>query len=139
MKPSIDNLRLIELPSHADGRGVLTSIEQQESIPIEIKRVFYMHNIVSDRGGHAHIDTDQVIIPLHGSFLVNAFDGEREREYVMNDATRGLYTPRLTFLQLHRFSPGAVCLVLANTKYDMRRSLRDRKAYLDHLADAGKA
>ena len=133
MKPSIDNVRLIDLPSHADDRGVLTSIEEAESIPIEIKRIFYMHQIVSDRGGHAHIDTDQVIIPIHGGFEVQAFDGQRTRDFRLNDAAKGLYTPRLTFLSLRDFSAGAVCLVLASTKYDYHMSLRDRQAYLEHL------
>lgn len=133
MKPSIDNVKVIELPSHADGRGVLTSIEEAQSIPIEIKRIFYMHQIVSDRGGHAHIDTDQVIIPIYGSFTVETFDGQRTKAHALDDATKGLYTPRLTFLTLRGFSPGAVCLVLASTTYDMKKSLRDRQAYLDYL------
>lgn len=138
MKPSIETVKLIPLPSHSDGRGILTSVEGESSIPFAIKRVFYMHAIASDRGGHAHIDTDQVIIAVHGSFHVEAFDGERTVDFTMADPATGLYTPRLTFLTLRQFSPGAVCLVLANTLYDMRRSLRDRQAYLDHLQQQGQ-
>jgi hypothetical protein len=138
MKPSIETTKLISLPSHCDGRGVLTSAEGDRTIPFEIKRVFYMHGISCDRGGHAHIDTDQVIIAVHGSFVVEAFDGERTAAFPMADPTKGLYTPRLTFLTLRQFSAGAVCLVLASTLYDMRMSLRDREAYLNHLHQHGE-
>jgi dTDP-4-dehydrorhamnose 3,5-epimerase-like enzyme len=133
MLPNISHVKLIDLPSHSDSRGVLTSIEQLGSIPIEINRIFYMHHIKENRGGHAHIDTDQVIIPISGSFKVSVFDGKNKKEYFLEDLTKGLYTPRLTFTDLYEFSEGAVCLVLANTKYDMSKSLRNLEQYLNFL------
>ena len=130
---SLKDIQKIALPSVTDNRGVLTSIESGASIPFEIKRIFYMHHIILDRGGHAHIDTDQVIIAMSGSMKVKVFDGESEEVYVLDDCTEGLYTPRLTFCDLYDFSPGAVCLVLANTHYDMSRSLRSKEDYLKFL------
>jgi dTDP-4-dehydrorhamnose 3,5-epimerase-like enzyme len=132
---SISEIHLVELPSFGDERGILTSIEETRDVPIEIKRVFYMHGVKHDRGGHAHIDTDQVVIPLSGRFSITAFDGKRTVDFLMNDATKGLYIPRLIYVELRDFSPGAVCLVLANTHYDMKRSLRSREEYLEYLHD----
>ena len=130
---SLKDIQKIALPSVIDDRGILTSIEGGSSIPFDIKRIFYMHHIVQNRGGHAHIDTDQVIIAMSGSMKVKVFDGESEEMYILNDCTEGLYTPRLTFCDLYDFSPGAVCLVLANTHYDMSRSLRSKDDYLKFL------
>jgi dTDP-4-dehydrorhamnose 3,5-epimerase-like enzyme len=123
----------IDLPSFGDKRGFLTSIEQIRNVPIEINRIFYMHHITEDRGGHAHIDTDQIIIAISGSFKLKVFDGANEDIYLLNDCTKGIFTPRMTFCELYDFSPNAVCLVLANTFYDIKKSLRSRCEYLSFL------
>jgi len=130
---SLKDIKKIAFPSNGDDRGILTSIEGGDSIPFEIKRIFYMHHIVQDRGGHAHIDTDQVIIAISGSMKVKVFDGESEKVYILDDCKEGLYTPRLTYCDLYDFSPDAVCLVLANTHYDMSKSLRNKTDYLKFL------
>lgn len=126
-------VKIIDLKTISDARGSLTSIEQLSCIPIEIKRIFYMHHVIEDRGGHAHIDTDQVIIPISGSLKVKTFDGNAEKVFELNDCTKGLYTPRLTFCDLYDFSDGAVCLVLANTHYDMKMSLRTKEDFLNYI------
>ena len=123
----------IDLPSFGDKRGFLTSIEQLKDVPIDVKRIFFMHHITEDRGGHAHIDTDQIITPISGSFKLKVFDGKNEDTYFLNDCTKGIFTPRLTYCDLFDFSLGAVCLVLANTSYDIKKSLRNKEEYIDFI------
>ena len=123
----------IDLPSFGDKRGFLTSIEQFKDVPIDVKRIFFMHHITEDRGGHAHIDTDQIIIPISGSFKLKVFDGENEDTYFLNDCTKGIFTPRLTYCDLFDFSIDGVCLVLANTSYDIKKSLRNKEEYIDFI------
>ena len=130
---NVKSVYKISFPSNGDIRGVLTSIEDGISIPFEIKRVFYMHHVTQDRGGHAHMDTDQVIIPISGSLKVKVFDGLNEDVYELENCTEGLFTPRLTFCDLYDFSPDAVCLVLANTHYDMGKSLRNINDFLEYI------
>jgi len=127
---AILGVRWVELPSRVDGRGVLTSVEGQIDVPFEIKRVFYMHHIITDRGGHAHADTDQVVIAAAGRFKMDLSDGTNTQTYVLDDPTRGVYTPRMVFIRLYDFSPGAVCLVLASTHYDISKSIRSWEDYL---------
>lgn len=127
--------RIIDLKSIADNRGVLTVVEGSLDIPFDIKRIFYMHHVVSDRGGHAHIDTDQVLIPIHGSLRVVLFNGTEREEYLMNDCTKGLYIPRLYFTDMYEFTPDTVCLLLSSTHYDMGKSLRSMEAYMSYLKD----
>lgn len=124
---------IIDLKSIYDPRGCLTAIEGNQDIPFEIKRIFYMHHVTEDRGGHAHIDTDQVLIPIHGSLRVKLFDGKETREYFMDDCTKGLYIPRLYFTDMTEFTPETVCLVLSSTHYDMGRSLRSMEAFMDYI------
>ena len=127
---AIPGVRWVELPSRVDERGVLTSVEGAMDVPFEIKRVFYMHHIITDRGGHAHADTDQVVIAAAGLFKMDLSDGTNTQTYVLGDPTRGVYTPRMVFIRLYDFSPGAVCLVLASTHYDISKSLRSWEDYL---------
>jgi hypothetical protein len=130
----LDRVKVIALPSVADARGVLTAIEGARDIPFDIKRVFYMHHIVQDRGGHAHRDTDQVVIAAAGSFSLEVFDGNNTKRFEMTDPTQGLYIPRMIFISMTRFAPGSVCLVIANSYYDMSRSFRSREDYLKFIS-----
>lgn len=130
------NYQVINFRTNPDSRGALTSIEgENQEIPIDIKRIFYMHHVSADRGGHAHIDTDQVLIGISGSFKLRLFDGKESKEFLMDDCTKGIYIPRLTFTDMYDFTPDAVCLVLANTHYDMGKSLRSKAAYLSYLQE----
>ena len=126
----LDQVQFIQLPSVSDSRGVLTAIEGTRDIPFEIKRIFYLHHIIQNRGGHAHRDTEQVVIASAGSFSLTVFDGRESKDFEMNDPTQGLYIPRMIFITMSDFAPGSVCLVIANSFYDMSRSFRSREEYL---------
>lgn len=125
----IDKISWYNLESVHDQRGVLTSIESGIKIPFKIKRIFYMHHVVKDRGGHAHIDTDQVVIAISGSFHIELYDGFEKITFCMDDPTKGLYIPRMVFIRLFSFSGDAVCLVLASTHYDILKSIRNIEDY----------
>jgi len=133
----INDVRMIDLPSVSDARGVLTSIESGTDTPFELKRIFYMHHIVADRGGHAHVDTDQVIVAACGRFRVDLSDGSAAQTYVLDDAQQGLYVPRMIFIKLSNFSGGAVCMVLASTHYDIKKSIRTWDDYLRFIGTKG--
>lgn len=130
---NFEQVKIIDFPSHEDSRGILSSIEQNKDIPFEIKRVFFVHHIKGERGNHAPIDTDEVLIPISGSFYVRVFDETSSKVFFLNDLTKGLYIPRLIFLEMYDFTEDAVCLVLANTKYDETRYLRTKEDFFSYL------
>jgi hypothetical protein len=130
MKSGISEIRWIDLPAVTDDRGTLTAIEAARDIPFVIERIFYMHHVSSGRGGHAHRDTDQVVIGISGRHVVEVKDAHQSLRFVLDDPNRGLYLPRMTFTSLVEFSPGAVSLVLASTHYDRAKSLRTFDDYL---------
>lgn len=88
-----------------------------------------MHHVTSDRGGHAHIDTDQIVIAISGTFQIELYDGENKVIFEMDDPTKGIYIPRMIFINLFNFSADAVCMVLANTHYDIKKSIRNITDY----------
>jgi dTDP-4-dehydrorhamnose 3,5-epimerase-like enzyme len=126
---NLNEVKWIDLPSNVDNRGVLTSIESAVDIPFAINRLFYMHHIVADRGGHAHRDTDQVVIAISGRFKMDLSDGTTTITFDLDDPKRGIYIPRMIFIRMYDFSPGAVCCVLASTHYDIKKSIRSWEDY----------
>lgn len=129
----LDQVRWIDFTSNRDERGVLTAIESGQDTPFVIKRIFYMHHITTDRGGHAHKETDQVVVAVAGSFKLELSDGSNSKNYELNDPTKGLYIPRMVFIRVHDCSEDMVCLVLASTHYDINKSIRSWQQYLDTL------
>jgi len=130
---NMENIEEIVFTTHFDKRGSLTSIEELLNIPIKIKRIFYMHHIMADRGGHAHRDTDQVLIPIHGSFKLQLENGFEKQIFDMNDPTKGIYIPRMIYTTMYDFSDDAVCLVLANTNYDINMSIRTWDEFIEEI------
>jgi dTDP-4-dehydrorhamnose 3,5-epimerase-like enzyme len=141
MKPELDKVRLIELPHQADERGVLAAVEGLKDVPFEIRRVFYMYGTPrgTERGGHAHKDTQQLVIAVAGQFSMELSDGAATRHFTLDRPTHGLYMPPMVFARLYDFSPGAVCLVAADTHYDKSKSLRTWQAFVAALAERPRA
>jgi len=92
--------------------------------------VFYLTDVVADRAGHAHRDTDQLVIGLAGSLNVETSDGRETRSFSIDGSHKGLYLPPMVFVRLKDFSRGAVMLALASTHYDPARSIRSWEEYL---------
>ena len=61
--------RIIVLPK-IESLGYLTVIEAERQIPFKIERIYYIYDVPKDqgRGGHAHKNLEQLIIPINGSF-----------------------------------------------------------------------
>ena len=130
---SLNDVRWISLPTDRDARGALTSIENNIDIPFDLKRIFYIHDIISDRGGHAHTDTDQMAIAIAGSFCFRLSDDRSTTTFLLDDRTKGLYLPRMVFVDIEAVAADSVCLVLASTHYEARNSLRSYQDYVNEL------
>jgi glyoxylate utilization-related uncharacterized protein len=126
--------RIMDLPRIQDTRGNLTSIEAEQVVPFEIKRVYYLYDVPGggSRGGHAHKQLEQLIIAASGSFDVVVDNGRKKETFSLNRSYFGLYMPPMTWRELENFSSGSVCLVLASRHYEEEDYYRD---YYDFLAD----
>ena len=119
--PKFKKKRLISFKKFTDERGVLVPIESKLDIPFEIKRVFYIYdlNIFSKRGVHAHINTDQIIIAINGSFEITIFDGtSNEDKFIMDSPEIGLLQEKMIWAEMKNFSKDCIILVLANKYFD---------------------
>jgi dTDP-4-dehydrorhamnose 3,5-epimerase-like enzyme len=123
----LNKCRIIDLPKIADARGNLTFIEENNHIPFEIQRVYYLYDVPGgeSRGGHAHRKLEQFIIAASGSFDVILDDGVNSERFYLNRSYFGLYIPTMIWRELENFSSGSVCLVLASHFYDEDDYIRD--------------
>jgi dTDP-4-dehydrorhamnose 3,5-epimerase-like enzyme len=128
----LGDVREVAFADVGDDRGWLTAAERGTHVPFPIERVFWVHRVAPGvpRGAHAHRDTDQVICAVAGSLTLAVSDGTKWRRFDLDDPSRGVYVPRMLWIDLLDFTEGTVCLVLANTIYDQSRSLRTWADYV---------
>ncbi|RXR19271.1 WxcM-like domain-containing protein [Flavobacterium amnicola] len=124
-------VQLINIPVVEDARGNLAFI-QEDVIPFEFKRVYYLFDVPTNayRGGHAHKDQQEFLIPLSGSFEVILDNGLEKKIYFMNKPNVGLLIPTGYWRELQNFSSGAVCLVLASDVFSEDDYIRDYNEFL---------
>lgn len=123
-----------DIPVIKDIRGNLAVIEK-DTIPFEIKRVYYLYDVPTDayRGGHAHKEQQEFLVALSGSFDVILDDGTTKKRIMLNKPNKGLYIPKKMWRELENFSSGSVCLVLASGEFDEGDYIRDHQEFLDFL------
>ncbi|MBO4919964.1 MAG: FdtA/QdtA family cupin domain-containing protein [Erysipelotrichaceae bacterium] len=126
---------VIEFNDLGDERGKLVVIEGNESIPFEIKRVFYIYGSDASvvRGQHANRDSQFVLINVAGTSKVRITDGKQEEIIELNRPMMGVYIPQMVWKDMYDFSEDSVLLVLASTHYDGREYIRDYEEYLKEV------
>jgi dTDP-4-dehydrorhamnose 3,5-epimerase-like enzyme len=123
----IDEVRIIELPRIIDERGNLSFLENNNQIPFEIARTYWIYDVPGGekRGGHAYKSLQEVIIALSGSFDVVLHDGVSEKTFTLNRSYYGLYVPNMIWKHLENFSTNSLALIAADKPYDENEYLRD--------------
>ncbi|WP_300491992.1 FdtA/QdtA family cupin domain-containing protein [Flavobacterium sp.] len=122
----------IDIPRIADPRGNLAVVEK-DTIPFEIKRVYYLYDVPSGayRGGHAHIAQKEFLIALSGSFDVLLDNGDKKEKVTLNRPNKGLLIKEGIWRELDNFSSGAICLVVSSDVYSEEDYIRE---YADFTA-----
>lgn len=128
----ISKCEILEFRDLGDERGKLVVVEGAQTIPFEIKRVFYIYGSDATvvRGQHANRESEFVLINVAGSSKVRITDGYEERVVELNRPMMGVYIPRMLWKDMYDFSADSVLLVLANTHYDGGEYIRDYGDYL---------
>lgn len=131
---TIQDCELLQLSQLGDRHGKLTVVENGKNIPFEVKRVYYLYDIPGgeSRGGHGHVVLESVIVAVSGSFDVTIDDGKERKTVTLNRPYEGLNIKPGMWRELHNFSSGAVCLVLASEPYQEEDYIRDYQEYRQH-------
>jgi dTDP-4-dehydrorhamnose 3,5-epimerase-like enzyme len=118
----IEGVQNIDLPVIKDIRGNLSFFENNNQIPFDIKRTYWIYDVPSCgvRGGHAFKKSHELIVALSGSFNVVLNDGNNEFVYCLNRSNNGLYVPNLLWRSLVNFSTNSLALVVSNIEYNSK-------------------
>lgn len=128
----IQEVKLIDLPKIKDVRGNLSFFENNNQLPFEIKRSYWIYDVPGGqvRGGHSFKKSHELIIALSGSFSVVLNDGKEEVPYFLNRPYNALYVPNLIWRSLVDFSTNSVALIVSNIEYSPQDYITDFNAFL---------
>ncbi|HOI90176.1 MAG TPA: FdtA/QdtA family cupin domain-containing protein [Candidatus Rifleibacterium sp.] len=108
--------RIIKLPTFLTETGRLTVVEKL--LPFDIKRIYYIYDVVGRRGGHRHKKTIQALVCLGGSCEIYVNNGAEEQLFVLDAPQKCLLVFPEDWHTMDKFSPGAILLVCASEFYD---------------------
>lgn len=122
---------IIEFKDFGDERGKLVVVEGGQTIPFDIKRVFYIYGSDSTviRGQHANRESEFVLINVAGKSKVRITDVKEEIIVDLDRPMIGVYIPKMVWKDMYDFSSDSVLLVLASTHYDGREYIRNYDEY----------
>lgn len=125
------NIRYVDFPKYTDKYGNLVPIEGKETIPFEMKRVYYIYGVEQGvrRGFHSHVELEQVLICVSGEVKILVKTPEETQEILLNNPQKGLYIGPMIWREMFDFSEDAVLLVLASEHYKVEDYIRDYNEY----------
>ncbi len=129
---TIEDVKIIELPKFLDSRGNLSFVEQNRHIPFVIQRTYWIYDVPGgeERGGHAFVNNQEVIIALSGSFDVVVNDGESSKRFSLNRSYFALYIPNGLWRSMENFSTNSVALEFGSEPYEQSDYIRDYDAFV---------
>lgn len=129
---TINDVKIIELPKFADPRGNLSFVEQNNHIPFEIKRTYWIYDVPGgeERGGHAYRQNEEFIVALSGAFDVVVDDGQQKKTFTLNRSYYGLYVPTGLWREMLNFSTNSLALEFGSTHYDKADYIRSYDEFI---------
>lgn len=114
---TIHDCTLIDIPTFTDDRGAISVMDKE--LPFEVKRVFWLHHIQEgkDRGAHALLEGMEIMVAIHGSFVVDLDDGTEKTCVLLDDAAKGLIIRPGIWFRTHSYKDDGVSLILADEEY----------------------
>ena len=109
--------RLINLPIYKNATGKINVIEK--ILPFRIKRVYWIHNISSNRGGHAHKKTIQAVVAIQGKCKILIKKKKFKKEYILDQNKKMLVLKPEDWHLIKNCSKDLILLVLASENYDI--------------------
>lgn len=126
---SVKDCILIDVPTFTDNRGSISVMDKE--LPFEVKRVFWLHHIKEgkDRGAHALLDSAEIMIAIHGSFVVDLDDIKSKTSILLDDPSKGLIIRPGIWFRTHSYKHDGVSLILASDEYERDKYTYDYEEY----------
>lgn len=126
---TIKDCKLIDIPTFTDERGAISVMDKE--LPFEVKRVFWLHHIAEakDRGAHALLDSEEIMVAVHGSFVVDLDDTVNKTSILLDNPNKGLMIRPGIWFRTHSYLDDGVSLILASEEYARNKYTYDYEEY----------
>mgnify|MGYP000860482667 CR=1 FL=1 len=124
---------IIQLPKIMDVRGNLSFLQNQDQIPFDIKRVFWIYDVPGGetRGGHAYKTQQEIIIVISGSIDIIVVDPQgNETKFCLNRSYYGLYIPPMHWRHFENFSTNSVAVNLSSSEFSEADYIRNYNGFI---------
>ncbi|ELY4541797.1 WxcM-like domain-containing protein, partial [Cronobacter sakazakii] len=115
----------------------LVVLEEQKSVPFNVKRIYYMFDTKKDvrRGFHAHKKLRQLAIPVQGHCKFLLDDGNESIEILVDNPTQGLMIEPMIWHEMFDYSENCVLMVLADDYYDESDYIRNYEEFKQRVTN----
>jgi hypothetical protein len=124
---------LISFPKIGNPSTGYISLAEKENLPFTVNRIYWTYFTPEDveRGGHSHIDLQQILVAMAGTITVKTeMPGGEKKEFILDSPAKGLLIPKLCWREM-KYTHNAVQMCIASIAYDEKdyiRSYEDFKA-----------
>ena len=120
---------LVDVPTFTDERGAISVLDKE--LPFQVKRVFWLHHIQEgkDRGAHALLDSSEIMVAVHGSFIVDLDDTVNKSSVLLDAPSKGLMIRPGVWFRTHSYKEDGVSLILAEEEYARDKYTYDYEEY----------
>lgn len=121
---TVQDCNIINIPTFTDERGAISVMDKE--LPFQVRRVFWLHHIADGkyRGEHALLDSTEIIVAVHGSFVVDLDDTINKTSVLLDSPDNGLVIRPGIWFRTHSYKNDGVSLILAEEEY-----ARDKYTY----------
>lgn len=114
---TVQDCNIIDIPTFTDERGAISVMDKE--LPFQVRRVFWLHHIADgkDRGEHALLDSTEIIVAVHGSFVVDLDDTISKTSVLLDSPDKGLVIRPGIWFRTHSYKNDGVSLILAEEEY----------------------
>ena len=125
----IKDCKLIDIPTFTDERGAISVMDKE--LPFEVKRAFWLHHIAEgkDRGAHALLDSEEIMVAVHGSFVVDLDDTVSRTSILLDNPNKGLMIRPGIWFRTHSFKDEGVSIILVSEEYARNKYTYDYEEY----------
>lgn len=123
--------QLIDFPKIGNSVLGYISIAEKEDLPFDIKRVYWTYFTPESvkRGGHAHLELEQILVAVAGKIIVTTqMPGQDEQRFILETANQGIFIPRFCWRTME-YSHNAVQMCMASMAYDEKEYIRDYEEF----------
>ena len=126
---TVQDCVITNIPTFTDERGAISVMDKE--LPFQVRRVFWLYHIADgkDRGEHALLDSTEIIVAVHGSFVVDLDDTVNKTSVLLDSSDKGLVIRPGIWFRTHSYKNDGVSLILSEEEYARNKYTYDYEEY----------